>query len=406
MILSITFSKPSKDCAQKLGKPYIRVKIRRTANSALKQTASYEAEFFTEKQAFQKQMTEAEAEDFFNQNAGTTFKNVTKRTDTEEITILANRHGEIKTLKKPVANAESKVFTSTSKKTKNYIIQEGTPVPFLVKLGVMTKEGKVIAQKYDKFRQINRFLEFIADIIDDVQRICTEGKSFTQERPLYIADFGCGKSYLTFAVYYFLHDLRHIPVNITGLDLKADVIAECECLARELNCEGLHFYVGDIAQFNHKTDPDIIITLHACDTATDYALNYAVSKNAAAILSVPCCQHEINTELDAQKEQFKNDNPFAALMRYGIIKERFSALVTDAVRADLLEQCGYSVQILEFIDMAHTPKNLLIRAVKREAENKKAAVNAHERTAAILSALNVSQTLHRLTSTEQNQNSI
>ena len=399
MILSITFSKPSKDCEQKLGKPYLRVKIRRTANSALNQTASYEAEFFTQKQAFQKQMSETEVQDFFSQHAGTTFKNVTERTDTEEITILANRHGEIKTLKKPVSNAQSKVFTSTSKKTKNYLIQEGTPVPFLVKLGVMTKEGKVIAQKYDKFRQINRFLEFIADIIDDVQRICA--RDFTEESPLYIADFGCGKSYLTFAVYYFLHDLKHIPVNITGLDLKAEVIADCEALARELNCTGLHFYVGDIAQFNHKTDPDIIITLHACDTATDYALNYAISKNAAAILSVPCCQHEINTALDAEKEQFKNDNPFATLMRYGIIKERFSALVTDAVRADLLEQCGYSVQLLEFIDMAHTPKNLLIRAVKREAENKKAAVNAQERTAAILSALNVSQTLYRLTSTER-----
>ncbi|MCR5763044.1 MAG: SAM-dependent methyltransferase [Treponema sp.] len=342
-------------------------------------------------------MTLEQVESFLKNHAGTTFKNVTERTDTEEITILANRHGQVKTLKKPAASAGMQnTFSSSSKKTKNYIIQEGSPVPFLVKLGVMTKEGKVIAQKYDKFRQINRFLEYISDIIEDVQRICTGDAGFTKERPLYIADFGCGKSYLTFAVYYFLHDIKNIPVEITGLDLKEDVIAECQSLAQELKCTGLHFYVGDIAKFSHKTNPDVIITLHACDTATDYALQYAVSRKAAAILSVPCCQHEINLSLDAVKEQFNEENPFASLMRYGIIKERFSALVTDAIRADILEQSGYSVQILEFIDMTHTPKNLLIRAVRRATENKKAAVNAQKRTAAILSALNVSQKLNDL----------
>ncbi|MBR1913191.1 MAG: SAM-dependent methyltransferase [Treponema sp.] len=353
-------------------------------------------------------MTSSEVEAFLKQHAGVTFKNVTERTDTEEITILTNRHGQTTTLKKNASgktsgnemadNQGQHLFTASSKKTKKYIMEEGTPVPFLVKLGVMTKEGKVVSQKYDKFRQINRFLEYIADILDDVQRLCTGTRGFTKERPLHIADFGCGKSYLTFAVYYFLNDIKHVPVDITGLDLKTDVIADCQSLAEELGCSGLHFYVGDIAQFNHQTAPDIIITLHACDTATDYALHYAVEKGAAAILSVPCCQHEINLSLDAEKELFSADSPFSSLMRYGIIKERFSALVTDAVRADVLEQNGYSVQILEFIDISHTPKNLLIRAIKRQTVYKKAAENAQRRTAAILSSLNVGQTLSTLLS--------
>lgn len=344
-------------------------------------------------------MTKEEVEVFLKLHGGKTFKNVVERTDTQEITIMANRHGEIKTMQKDISDkAMPETFTASSKKTKNYIIKEGIPVPFLIKLGVMTKEGKVISQKYDKFRQINRFLEYIDDILGDIQRICTANKGFTKDRPLRIADFGCGKSYLTFAVYYFIHDLKNIPVEITGLDLKEDVIEECKKLAKEFNYTGLNFYIGDIAEFNHKTSPDIIITLHACDTATDYALNYAITRNAAAILSVPCCQHEINLELDAQKQQITSNSPFASLTRYGIIKERLSSLITDALRAETLEQNGYSVQILEFIDMSHTPKNLLIRAVKREAENKKTVEHSKERSTALLSELNIHQKLCELLS--------
>ena len=403
MILSMTFSKPSKDCEDILGKPYIKVRIRRTADITKPQC--YEAEFFTQKQAFQKQMTLEETEAFLKKHGGTTFKSVAERTDTEEITILANRHGEIKTLSKKLKTpSEGTLFTPSSKKTKKYIITEGTAVPFLVRLGVMTKDGKVISQRYDKFRQINRFLEYISDILDDTQKACTGSTGFTKDRPLRIVDFGCGKSYLTFAVHYFLHEIRHIPVEITGLDLKTDVITECQALAREFGCEGLNFYVGDIAQFNHKTAPDMIITLHACDIATDYALNYAVKVNAAAILSVPCCQHEVNTELDAGKALISNDSPFASLVRYGIIKERLSSLVTDALRAEVLEQNGYNVQVLEFIDMSHTPKNLLIRAV-RKASTKGQDINAQEssatRTSALTGALGISQTLCKLLSERQ-----
>lgn len=400
MILSITFSKPSKSCEDILGKPYIKVRMRKPSNF----TQFYEAEFFTQNQAFQKKMTVEQVESFFSEHAGTTFKNVVKLTDTEEITILTNRHGDIKTLSKKLKyNASEISIVSPFQKLKKYILQEGSPIPFLVKLGVMTDSGKVVSQKYDKFRQINRFLEYIADIIDDVQNICTGAQGFSVERPLHIADFGCGKSYLTFAVYYFLHDIKHIPVEITGLDLKADVISDCQKLAQELDCTGLHFYVGDIAKFKHESPPDIIITLHACDTATDYAMQYAVSRNATAILSVPCCQHEINTAFNEEKELFLPENTFASIMRHGIIKERFAALVTDAVRADVLEQNGYSVQVLEFIDMSHTPKNLLIRAVKRKQEDKKATVNAKKRTVAILSALNISQKLYGLLSDEDSK---
>lgn len=399
MILSITFSKPVKNIKEQglLDRDYIKIRIQKNPSSSLTVKAAYSAEFFTQKQAFHKSMTQTEAEDFYKKHAGTTFKNTVCRTESEEITCMANRHGEIKTItKKLSAQAAGKdnkqnIFN----KKKNYILQEGIPVPFLVKLGVMTKEGKVIAQKYDKFRQINRFLEFIDDIIPDVTKLCTGQEGFTEKRPLHIADFGCGKSYLTFAVYYFLKELKKIPVEITGLDLKEDVIKECSSLAKEFGYTGLNFYIGDAAEFSYKNPPDIMITLHACDTATDYALNYAAGHDAKAILSVPCCQHEINLQLE--KTKLTEDSPFASLNRWGIIRERFAALATDALRGELLEQAGYSVQMLEFIDMSHTPKNILIRAVKKQGQaNQEAAEKSHTRSGSLLKELRAEQTLVKL----------
>jgi len=229
MILSVTFSKPSKDCEKTLGKPYIRVRFWRnkiTASGADEQAENavpqYAAEFFTEKQSFKKSSSLSDVEAFIKEHAGTTFKCCIVRTDTEEITTLANRHGEVKELRKPLKD----VNFNSADRTKKYILQEGIPVPFLVKLGVMTDEGKVIAAKYDKFRQINRFLEFIRDVIPEVTKL-VELESGSTPRPLRIVDFGCGKSYLTFAVYYYLTELEKIPVEIIGLDLKDDVIAEC-----------------------------------------------------------------------------------------------------------------------------------------------------------------------------------
>lgn len=238
---------------------------------------------------------------------------------------------------------------------KQYLLQEGECIPFLVDLGVMTKEGKIVRAKYDKFKQINRFLEFIEDILVE----------FPTDKRLHIIDFGCGKSYLTFAMYYYLCEKKGYQVKMTGLDLKKDVIEHCNRLAQKYGYKDLEFLVGDIASYEEEEKIDLVVTLHACDTATDFALAKAVSWDASVILSVPCCQHELNKQIE--------QDILAPIMDYGLLKERFAALVTDGMRAKLLESKGYQVQILEFIDMEHTPKNILIRAIKRDkmSENKK-----------------------------------
>jgi SAM-dependent methyltransferase len=212
---------------------------------------------------------------------------------------------------------------------------------------VQTPDGKVTKAKYDKFRQINRYLEFIEDVLE----------ALPKDRTLRIIDFGCGKSYLTFAMYYYLHELQGRDIRVTGLDLKTDVINHCNELAQRLRYDQLHFERGDISTYQGATQVDMVVSLHACDKATDYALDKAVQWGAQVILAVPCCQHELNGQMRCEVLQ--------PILKYGLIKERMAALVTDALRADLLEQQGYDTQILEFIDMEHTPKNLLIRAVKR-----------------------------------------
>lgn len=228
---------------------------------------------------------------------------------------------------------------------KRYILEEGKTAPFLIDLGVMTKEGKIVSSRYDKYRQINRFLEFIEDILPNL----------SQERETVIVDFGCGKSYLTFAMYYYLKELKGYPVRIMGLDLKQDVIERCNRISSRYGYDTLRFYHGDIASFDGVNRVDMVVTLHACDTATDYALAKAVHWGAKVILSVPCCQHELNGQIKNQM--------MAPVLQYGLIKERAAALYTDAIRAQVLEYCGYRTQILEFIDLEHTPKNILIRAV-------------------------------------------
>ena len=366
MILSVTFSKPVKNISEILGEDYTRVKIKLlTASLAASKNENYFAEFYTQKQVFHKKMSEAELNEFISTHAGTTFKNCVQRTEAEEITILANKKGKVSLLRKQISNEQLSI--SNESRTKKYLLKEGTPVPFLVHLGVMTAEGKVVKSKYDKFRQINRFLEMLDDVLDDVIRLREgEKKPVAENLPLNIVDFGSGKSYLTFAVQYYLTEIKKIPAQIFGLDLKKDVISYCNTLAQKLGLKNLSFAVGDIASFGEEKHPDIIVTLHACDTATDYALDYAIRRKAKAILSVPCCQHEINSQLSAKS--VPSDSPFAPLLKYGLIKERFSALVTDALRAELLESKGYKVQILEFIEESATPKNLLIRAVRTKQE--------------------------------------
>ena len=260
--------------------------------------------------------------------------------------VLTTKRGRITIKEKPCAACVKQVDLSHNRK-KNYILNPEERVEFLVDLGVQTKEGKIAASKYDKFRQINRFLEFIQDILPKLPR----------DREVTILDFGCGKSYLTFAMYHYLKELKGYQVHIIGLDLKEDVIAECSRLAEKYGYEGLDFYVGDIAGYEGVKSVDMVVTLHACDVATDYALDKAINWGAKVILSVPCCQHELNQQIE--------NEILAPILGYGLIKERIAALVTDALRAQILESKGYQVQILEFIDMEHTPKNILIRAVKK-----------------------------------------
>ncbi len=269
-------------------------------------------------------------------------------------------------------------------KKKNYILQEGIALPFLVDLGVMTKDGQLIKAKSDKFRQINRFLEYIEDVLPFLD----------QERELTILDFGCGKSYLTFALYYYLKILKGYRINVIGLDLKSEVIKHCNMLSEKYGYDRLRFLEGDIASYEGSSQVDMVVTLHACDTATDYALYKAVSWGAQVILSVPCCQHELN-------QQIKNDL-LKPVLKYGIIKERMAALLTDALRAEILETKGYRVQLLEFIDMEHTPKNILIRAVKRD-KPVKAADQEHAALTKCMDFLNADPCLKRLFQEEMNK---
>jgi SAM-dependent methyltransferase len=257
---------------------------------------------------------------------------------------------------------------------KRYILEEGMKVDFLIDLGVMTKEGKIVRTKYDKFRQINRFLEFVEDILPNLPK----------NREVTIIDFGCGKSYLTFAMYYYLKELKGYDIRIIGLDLKEEVINHCNELRTRYGFEKLDFYVGNIENFEGVDAVDMVVTLHACDTATDFALEKAVKWNASVILSVPCCQHELNW-------QIHNEN-LGPILNYGILKERMAALATDGLRGKLLEMEGYKTQILEFIDMEHTPKNILIRAVKSGEKAKKQP----ESYQACVKMLGVEPTLEKL----------
>ena len=344
---------------------------------AIKGKLYFQAEEFTAKQAFHKNMEKAQAILYVKEALESQFRQMELSSDLGSAYILVSKKGKmtikVKHLWNP-AETRGKLETLSHNRKKQYILEEGTPVPFLVDLGVMTPEGKVIRSRYDKFRQINRFLEFIEDILPKL------GK----DRVNRIIDFGCGKSYLTFAMYYYLKEKMGYPVRITGLDLKQDVIDRCSQLSRKYGYEeGLDFACGDIAGYQGESQVDMVVTLHACDTATDFALDKAVRWGAKVILSVPCCQHELNWQME--------NSLMDPIFRYGIIKERMAALYTDAIRAELLEQKGYRTQILEFIDMEHTPKNLLIRAVYQGSPKK----NKRELTE-IMDFLHVQPTLARL----------
>lgn len=308
----------------------------------------FQAEELTEKQAFHRNLTREEGVSYLLGLMESGFKQAEVESSRGQARVLVGKKGTVTIkVKKNQQKMVAAPNVASHNRQKRYILEEGKPVAFLEDLGVMTADGKVVRSRYDKFRQINRFLEFIEDILPRLDK----------SRENVIIDFGCGKSYLTFAMYYYLHELKGYEVRIIGLDLKQDVIDHCNRLSVAYGFDKLKFYHGDIASYDGVDHVDMVVTLHACDTATDYALEKAVKWNASVILSVPCCQHELNKQMDNEL--------LRPVLQYGLIKERMAALYTDALRAEILENRGYRTQILEFIDMEHTPKNILIRAVKQ-----------------------------------------
>ena len=289
------------------------------------------------------------------------------------LTVLVSKKGKVTAkYKENQKNAVKMRPELYHNRVKQYILKEGILVPFLVDLGIQTREGAIVRAKYDKFKQINRYLEFVEDVLPVLKG----------EDAIHIIDFGCGKSYLTFALYYYLHELQKLDVMITGLDLKTDVIHNCNRLAQSYGYDRLQFVQGDIKNFTGSDQVDMVVTLHACDTATDYAIEKAVGWGAKVIFTVPCCQHEVNGQI-----QNKLLHP---VLKYGLLKERLSAILTDAIRANLLEEAGYDTQVLEFIEMEHTPKNILIRAVRRQEKREDSGISE------LTAALGVETTLQKL----------
>ena len=303
----------------------------------------FQCEEYRNNQAFHLNL-EAEATSEYVENQMKVFKQMQMETRQFRYQVLVSKKGKM-TIQKRLQTAEVKEVNYSHNRAKHYILEEGKTVPFLRDLGVMTKTGEIVRTKFDKFRQINRFLEFIEDILPQLPK----------DREVTILDFGCGKSYLTFAMYYYLHELNGYDIRIIGLDLKTDVIEACNQLAKKYGYKKLKFLEGNIADYTGSDEVDMVVTLHACDTATNFALAKAVGWKAKVILSVPCCQHELNGQMA--------NEVLAPLFSYGLIKERMAALVTDSLRAEYLKREGDDTQILEFIDMEHTPKNILIRAV-------------------------------------------
>ncbi len=323
------------------GGDFIKIKVRPVM---IRDSLYFQVSRYTDKQVFHENMTAEDALETLSGWILHDFRQAQIRMQDEMVTVLVSKKGKATVKSKKAACIETQNLEHNRKK--QYIIEEGTVVPFMIDLGVMTESGKIIRTRYDKYRQINRFLEFIEDILPELPT----------DRTVHIIDFGCGKSYLTFAMYYYLKVLKHYDIRITGLDLKQKVIEDCQALADRYGYDGLQFLCGDIADYNGTDEVDMVVTLHACDTATDYALYKAVKWHASVILSVPCCQHELNRKMQCET--------LSGAFQYGLIKERTAALMTDAMRGQLLEMKGYKTQLLEFIDMEHTPKNILIRGVK------------------------------------------
>ncbi len=333
-----------------------RIKLRRLADG------NTHAEFFIDRKTFHRNLPNNECVAFLESCFSGLFSRGDFSSPAGTASVLVNKKGAITLITGDKSTSSGTNSESTHDRFKQRILPEGTPVPFLIDLGIMSPEGTVHKSMYPKYRQINRFLEFIADILPRLHERAGEKSG----EPLRIVDFGCGKSYLTFALYHYLHTIEKLPVLITGLDLKEDVIDHCNTLTHTYGYTGLSFMVGDIARYAGEESIDMVVSLHACDTATDYALARAVQWGTSVIFAVPCCQHELNAQLTALAAGAGPKKSVEPLLRHGLIRERFSALLTDTLRAELLESAGYRVQLVEFIDMSHTPKNILIRAVREK----------------------------------------
>lgn len=339
----------------------------------------YQIERFTDKQVFHENISLSAAADAAESIMNSGYRQLDAWSESLSYLIKVSKKGKETLIKKRISdNAKTPKAVGTNNRKKKYILKENENIPPLIDLGIFTKDGHIVNAMYDKYKQINRFVELVDDVADTA---AGDLKSIN------ILDFGCGKSYLTFILYYYLTEIKGIKANIIGLDLKADVIEKCNRLAEKYGYDGLRFEVGDINGYDSEIKPDMVITLHACDTATDFALYNAVKWGAKTIMSVPCCQHELNSQISADK--------FSVLTDYGLIKERFSALATDAIRGKLLESMGYSVQMLEFVDFEHSPKNLLIRAVKRNVSKEKRE-RAKQKAESLMKEFNFSPTLYKL----------
>lgn len=313
----------------------------------------YQVSSFIDTKVYHENQTAQELMQALPEMALQSFKQVEIHTKSWQATVLIGKKGNVTVRKKLVSSTKEPELSHNRKK--KYLLNPERRPAFLQDLGVQTADGRIVNSRYDKFRQINRFLEFIEDILP----------ALPTNRRVRIIDFGCGKSYLTFAMYDYLTAVKKLEVDIIGLDLKKDVIRTCNRLAEKYGYKDLHFYEGNIQNFTGADSVDMVVTLHACDTATDYALERAVKWGAEVILSVPCCHHEMNRQIKCE--------PLSPLFSYGLIQERSAALFTDALRARILETAGYDTQLLEFIDMEHTPKNILLRCIKRKRQAGNAA---------------------------------
>ncbi|MCI9046154.1 MAG: SAM-dependent methyltransferase [Hungatella sp.] len=363
--LKLVISKPaSKD------QPYQKITIEQKGSY-------YQIAKYTKKQVFHENVAAEQLYEKCVDYLETSFRQMNAWSKDKEYSVSVSKKKKVLFRAKTSKTPCDLPWQPAHNRVKNYILPEGRVIPPLVDMGIFTAQGKVVRSMYDKYRQINRFIELIDDVI--------KKESNTH---LNIIDFGCGKSYLTFILYYYLTEIRNLSVDIIGLDLKEDVIRKCQAAADKYGYDHLRFELGDINGFSCPFDVDMVITLHACDTATDYALYNAAAWNARMIFSVPCCQHELNKQIDTDR--------FSLFTRYGIVSERFCALMTDAIRANLLEYSGYNAQLLEFIDFAHTPKNILIRAVQNPGKSLSARQNALEEARRVMDEFHVNPTLYRL----------